>query len=270
MGAGCAAGWALFSVLGAKAQGPARGRRAPGAMMDSAERIARSAANKPDGQYMYYTPLAPEGMGREYINADVRKPITEYVGASEEFNLGAYFKGETSFEPWDPMGFHLLSRVSANNPDIAWLREAELKHGRICMLAFVGILFTSGNTHLPGDAFTSATEAGWPLALGAINKTNPGIVAQAIATIGLVEGVSNTKRGIAGKLNWWDGLWFGEREGNPVEAGNIYFDPLKLMPNDPKAADKMRLAELKNGRLAMLAVMGIFVGYLNTGKADLF
>jgi len=41
------------------------------------------------------------------------------------------------------------------------------------------------------------------------------------------------------------------------------------MPNDPKAAAKMQMAELKNGRLAMLAVMGIFMGYLNTGNATL-
>merc|ERR1719502_514804 len=132
---------------------------------------------------MYDQPLAPEGMGREFIQADVRKPLSEYVGASEELNLSAYFKKETSFEPWDPLNFCMLSKVSANNPDVAFLREAELKHGRIAMMAFVGILFTSGGTHLPGETFDAATQAGWPEALGAINKTNPGIVAQALATI---------------------------------------------------------------------------------------
>jgi hypothetical protein len=55
-----------------------------------------------------------------------------------------------------------------------------------------------------------------------------------------------------------------------VVAGDLGWDPLKLMSKDTKAADKMRLAELKNGRLAMLAVMGIFEGYLNTGNASLF
>uniref|UniRef100_A0A7S0J218 Uncharacterized protein n=1 Tax=Calcidiscus leptoporus TaxID=127549 RepID=A0A7S0J218_9EUKA len=64
-----------------------------------------------------------------------------------------------------------------------------------------------------------------------------------------------------------DGLWFGEREGSKVVAGDLGFDPLNLMPPDPKAADLMRLKELKNGRLAMLAVMGIFMQYLQTGKA---
>lgn len=230
--------------------------------------IARSGVavmRKDEGRYMYGEPFAPEGMGREFINADnVRRPLADYVGASEEFNLGKYFKGETDYEPWDPFQFNKLSKVSANNPDVAFLREAELKHGRIAMLAFVGIIFTAGGTHLPAPAFEEATATGWPNALGAISKTNPGIVAQALGTIGIVEGFSNTNRG-----PWWDGLWFGEREDSNVVAGDLGFDPLRLMPTDPKAADLMRLKELKNGRLAMLAVMGFFFQYLNTGSMSL-
>merc|ERR1719453_2161730 len=225
LGAGCAAGWALFSLLGEKAQ-PAP-RRTGDLLMGEG--------------YMYDKPYAPEGMGQEYINEDVRKPLEAYVGASEEFNLGAYFKGEKNFEPWDPWDLCKLSKVSANNPDVAFLREAELKHGRIAMMAFVGILFTEGNTHFPAEAFEAATAAGWPNALGAIAKSNPGIVAQALGAIGIIEGWSNTRRG-----KWWDGLWFGEKEGSGVVAGDLGFDPLKLMPKDQAAADKMRLKELKN------------------------
>jgi len=245
------------------------------------------------GQYMYDQPFAPPTMGREYIQADVRKPLSEYVGASAEFNLGKWLAGEKeeTFEPWDPLNLCLLSKVSANNPDVAFLREAELKHGRIAMCAFVGILFTAGGTHFSPPEFEAAAAAGWPDALGAINKSNPGILAQALATIALVEGVSNANRvgesdkgvgqwesagldlGLGKKpagINWWDGLWFGEREGNPVVAGDLKFDPLKLMPKDPDAAKRMQLAELKNGRLAMIAVFSIFQTYLYTGKSDLF
>ena len=46
------------------------------------------------------------------------------------------------------------------------------------------------------------------------------------------------------------------------------------MPTDLKAADLMRLKELNNllnnGRLAMLAIIGIFQGYLNTGDMKIF
>jgi len=284
LGAGCAGGYALFSLLGQKAQPPARRGRIAGPLMrETAGQEGKQYMYEGEmytmeqGNYMYDKPYAPPGCGREYIMADVRKPLSEYVGASAEFNIGKYLAGEpeSSFEPWDPWDLCKLSKVSANNPDVAFLREAELKHGRIAMLAFVGILFTQGDIHLPGEAFATATAKGWPDALGNIAKSNPGIVAQALATIGLVEGVSNTKRGkpggaAAGGVNWWDGLWFGQREGNPVVPGDLGWDPLKLMPNDPKAADRMRVAEIKNGRLAMMAVMGIFMGYMNTGNARIF
>jgi len=215
--------------------------------------------------YMYDNPYAPAGMGREFIDEEgVRKPLAEYVGTSEEFNLAAYFKGEPLGEPWDPFDFALLSKVSANNPDIAFLREAELKHGRVAMLAFVGILMTAGDVHFGASPFAAAADAGWPNALGAIQKANPGIFFQGIGAIAIVEGVSNSNRAKKLEANWWDGLWFGERDGGVV-AGDLAWDPLKLMPKDPVAADKMRLKELKNGRLAMLSVIGIFSGYLNTG-----
>jgi len=228
-----------------------------------ATRAGSVVMRKDVGRYMYDEPYAPAGMGREFINEpDVRKPLSEYVGASEEFNLAAYFGGATEFEPWDPWSLSKLSKVSANNPDVAWLREAELKHGRIAMLAFVGILFTAGDVHFGAGAFSDAADAGWANSLGAIQKSNPGIFFQGLGAIAIVEGVSNGNQ--ARKGPWWDGLWFGEREGSVV-AGDLGWDPLKLMPKDPKAAKLMQLKELKNGRLAMLAVMGIFSGYLNTG-----
>lgn len=215
--------------------------------------------------YMYDNPLAPPGMGREFINAkDVRKPLEEYAGSSAELQVGAFLSGK-ELEVWDPWSLTKLSKVSANNPDVAWLREAELKHCRVCMLAFVGILVTASGKHWPGETFAAATDAGWPNALGAIQKSNPGIVAQGVAAIGIIEGWSFGKT--SGR---WDGLWFGEREGSGVEPGDYGFDPLGLMPNDPVAAMKMRNKELANGRLAMMAVMGIFFGYLNTGDPTIF
>ena len=136
-------------------------------------------------------------------------------------------------------------------------------------LAFVGILMTAGDVHFGAAPFAAAADAGWANSLGAIQTSNPGIFFQGLGAIAIVEGVSNSNRGRSATVNWWDGLWFGERapaEGTKaIVAGDLGWDPLKLMPKDPVAADKMRLKELKNGRLAMLAVMGIFSGYLNTG-----
>ena len=39
-------------------------------------------------------------------------------------------------------------------------------------------------------------------------------------------------------------------------AGDLLFDPLGLKPEDPETWEKVQLRELKNGRLAMLAIAG--------------
>jgi len=80
--------------------------------------------------------------------------------------------------------------VSANNPDVAWLREAELKHGRMSMLAITGVMVQSAGIHLPGNADISFANADWAMApttlppaawgqvlffIGAITREYPGI-----------------------------------------------------------------------------------------------
>merc|ERR1719160_2116216 len=111
-GVGCAAGYALLSVAGARAQSGAR-RRSAGAVMQARLEDDPETMITKGGQYMYDQPFAPPTMGREYIQADVRKPLSEYVGASAEFNLGKWFAGEKeeTFEPWDPLNLCLLSKV---------------------------------------------------------------------------------------------------------------------------------------------------------------
>lgn len=52
---------------------------------------------------------------------------------------------------WDPAG--LASKASEE--DLAWYRAAELKHGRVCMLAAVGCL-VQGVWQLPDPVFSNA------------------------------------------------------------------------------------------------------------------
>ena len=47
--------------------------------------------------------------------------------------------------------------------------------------------------------------------------------------------------------------------------GSFGFDPLNLYPKDAEGQKKMQLSELKNGRLAMMAVGGMVHGALVTG-----
>ena len=54
-------------------------------------------------------------------------------------------------------GFDPLELGSAYN--IKWMREAELKHGRVCMLAFFGYVAVDGGNTWPGAPAVSSLEA---------------------------------------------------------------------------------------------------------------
>ena len=47
---------------------------------------------------------------------------------------------------FDPLGF----AADADDATLAWYRHAELKHGRVAMLAFVGFCVQSAGIHTPG------------------------------------------------------------------------------------------------------------------------
>ena len=65
--------------------------------------------------------------------------------------IGKYSVKGTVFDPLN----------LATKYDVNWMREAELKHGRLCMLAVSGFLAVDGGIRFPGKAFEgiSAVEA---------------------------------------------------------------------------------------------------------------
>lgn len=142
--------------------------------------------------------------------------------------------------------------------DIKWLREAELKHGRICMLASVGYIvqeFASlpsypGYNPNPVEAFSSVPAEG---------------LLQIVFFMGWLEVVGN--KGKYTMMNMFE---------DPKRVpGDLGFDPLKFGENTA-TRDRLELAELKNGRLAMLAFAGMLHQTFVTGKpvlaslADIF
>ena len=141
---------------------------------------------------------------------------------------------------FDPVGF-------SNNIDVRWLREAELKHCRICMLAVIGFV-GSGFFQLPGD----------------IHQVSP-VMAHDAAV----------KSGAFGQVFLWITIFellsikaINEMfEGSGREAGDYGFDPLKLSEGKSDAVkNDFAVKELKNGRLAMLAFSGIVTQAVLTGK----
>jgi hypothetical protein len=96
------------------------------------------------------------------------------------------------------MGFDPM-RLSDIQTDLKYARWSELKHGRICMLAIVGILVQQAGIHFPGDAYTNSD------IFGAIQTVGWGPNLQIFLFIGCVEATTFYKHygeGIPGDIGW--------------------------------------------------------------------
>ncbi|KAL7516994.1 hypothetical protein ACHAWX_001959 [Stephanocyclus meneghinianus] len=127
---------------------------------------------------------------------------------------------------FDPMG---LSDIQT---DLNYARWSELKHGRICMLAVVGMVWQEYGPHLPGDAY--ATRDPWE----AISSVGFASNIQTLLAIGVVE-----------LANW--NKYYGD--GTP---GDIGWDGGQLKNMDSAAVKKRMESEVVHCRLAMIAFIG--------------
>lgn len=132
---------------------------------------------------------------------------------------------------FDPVGF------SQNTELVPFFREAELKHGRIAMLAWAGLALPDF-LRLPGEKFSFEA---LPVTIDAHDKFSSaeGVNAQILFWMAIVEACC------AKKVFEW----------NSVEVAGDY-GLTHLFPSDEEGQRKMRTAELKNGRLAMIAFGG--------------
>ena len=133
-------------------------------------------------------------------------------------------------------------------------RVAELKHGRVCMLASVGLLtqeLLKNPIGIDGPAIKH---------LDLLDDKFPEFGELFILLCAFIEGydiVTNWEP--KGSEN--QGLY---RED--VDIGDLQWDPLEWYPEDPVEQDIIRTKELQNGRLAMLATAGIVAQELIDGK----
>ena len=137
---------------------------------------------------------------------------------------------------FDPLGF--TSDGSAEN--FKRRRQTELKHGRISMLATMGYITPEITGKFPGYLSPSAglKFADIPNGLGAISKVPPLGWAQIFAYAGFCE------------------LSQDQSPGTPASEGDFGFKV--LTSSDPEEKSKKLAAELANGRLAMMAIIGMF------------
>eukprot|EP00612_Vaucheria_litorea_P002906 CAMPEP_0171460838 /NCGR_PEP_ID=MMETSP0945-20130129/5549_1 /TAXON_ID=109269 /ORGANISM="Vaucheria litorea, Strain CCMP2940" /LENGTH=272 /DNA_ID=CAMNT_0011987111 /DNA_START=113 /DNA_END=931 /DNA_ORIENTATION=+ len=187
------------------------------------------------------------------------------------------------------VGFDPLSL--ATTFDISWLRAAELKHGRVCMLAIVGFLTPELVQHPFGfTGFQFPAEFSEMNAIKSLETVPKFGIAQIILACGLIE-IATFGSNYNSEFNYEDGLSPLERTklqqgdrtfltgvakttkninkfGSALEvgfvkpegtnAGDLGFDPLGFAANgiNPDYA----LSEIKHCRLAMIGVLGILLG----------
>jgi|UniRef100_A0A7S1Z6B0 hypothetical protein len=152
--------------------------------------------------------------------------------------LDGSMAGDVGF---DPLG---LSNIDDVGIDLYWLREAEIKHGRVAMMAVVGFLQVELFGPAPGCEMATAkcqTDAFWQ-----IWGAHPQYIAFALILITIIEMIS----GIATTSG---------RESGIREPGDFGLDPLGFANGDAAAFERLKAQEVANGRLAMWAAAGLIV-----------
>jgi light-harvesting complex I chlorophyll a/b binding protein 1 len=119
------------------------------------------------------------------------------------------------------------------------MREAEVKHSRLAMLAFLGWVAVDFGVRFPGDMFASIPNS---LAAhnAAVQNGSMGFLLFVVSILELCTGAAI----------------YDQSKGSGRKSGEFSFDPLGL-GKDPKSLERYSTNEIKNGRLAMLAISGI-------------
>uniref|UniRef100_A0A7S2L212 Plastid light harvesting protein n=1 Tax=Leptocylindrus danicus TaxID=163516 RepID=A0A7S2L212_9STRA len=183
--------------------------------------------------------FAPSTGGRAStsLSASEKSQALPFLPAPQ--NLKGYV-GDVGFDPL---------RISDYFP-MDYLREAELKHSRIAMLAWSG--FVTVDQGIKIYPFPEAME-GTSSATAHDAAVATGAMGQILLFIGIAEMLS----------------WIGVSQmlqGSGREPGDFGLDPLGfLVGKSEEEVNRMKLRELKNGRLAMMAIGGVATQSVLTG-----
>jgi len=137
---------------------------------------------------------------------------------------------EVGGKVFDPLG--LADMCPYGSTQFEWMRTAEIKHGRVCMAASVGWIINEMGIHFPGKITTSGVTFE---SLGKGMDAWSNLPMAGKAQIFLVAGLIETANEMA--------------KPHYLNGGMIKFE-------GPRA--NSRLAELKNGRAAMIGVASFY------------
>ena len=162
-------------------------------------------------------------------------PVSRVVRSSV---LKMGFESEIGAQPplgfWDPLG--LL--MNADQERFDYLRSAELKHGRVAMLAVLGHIITTKGDRLPGEIAFGVPFSSIRSGLAAFEDIPAAGFWQVVGFIGLIE------------LGW------GYQKENIEESCTNAMNGLKW--SEAKQRSKKAI-ELNNGRAAQMGILGLIV-----------
>ncbi|CAM9577960.1 unnamed protein product [Discosporangium mesarthrocarpum] len=120
-----------------------------------------------------------------------------------------------------------------------WMREAELKHGRIAQLAVVGWIAVDLGLRFPGSMFAAVTDS-VSAHDAMVSSGAMGVMLLAVFLLEMVGGAAI----------------FAAAEGSGRAPGDFSADSFKLTSNPDKKA-RLELMEIQHCRLGMLAFSGL-------------
>lgn len=143
-----------------------------------------------------------------------------------------------------PFGF-----AGADKQSLIYMREAEIKHCRLAMLAVVGWPLAELWDKPIADAaglpsLLTKTGESPSLLNGGLDKIDVVYWIAVVALAGIVE-LENAEA----------------KETKPKEylPGDCNFDPLNFFPKDKEGQKQMMTKEIKHGRIAMMAILGFAI-----------
>lgn len=167
---------------------------------------------------------------------------------------------------WDPLD---VMEQYADDRDLSKkfrksIAEAEMKHGRVAMLAFLGIFVGEKYNLFFDHTITGPAIYQWQKMVEYYPPAQIGIVwliamAECETIIKFWDKPAETFKSPTGIASLKEGF----------TPGDYGFDPLNIKPKKPEALKTMTNKELNNGRLAMLGVAGIVAQELVT-KTSVF
>ena len=173
-------------------------------------------------------------------------------------------------EVWDPLELASAYDKDSGEESLAYRRylaEAERKHGRLAMVAFLGIIFGEHFGFL-FDGSATATPAVYQF--DRLSETHPLVRLGVLWLITMAEVQSIMRDFSAWRLVQSDDLggWtylpilFEDRA-----PGDCNFDPLNIKPKNEEMLLDITNKEINNGRLAMIGVIGAMAQEYHTHQA---